>query len=84
MTKIDLKTQRELMVFNQLQIRGIINTEILNTFLEIPRENFVPNKYKNHAYYDGALPIGFNQTISQPYIVALMTQLLNPQKPTIY
>ncbi len=76
----DNSEQRESMVFMQLKSRGINNQRILNTFLTIPRENFVPQNMKASAYLDNALPIGYEQTISQPYVVALMTQSLNPQK----
>ncbi|OGC05087.1 protein-L-isoaspartate O-methyltransferase [candidate division WOR-1 bacterium RIFOXYA12_FULL_43_27] len=68
------------MVEGQLEARGIKNRDVLNAFLKIPREDFVPEEYKPDAYYDGALPIGEGQTISQPYMVALMTELLEPKK----
>lgn len=57
--------------------RGITNQRVLDTMQKVPRENFVPEKYKAEAYEDGPLPIGYGQTISQPYIVAYMTQELN-------
>ncbi len=62
------------MVENQLLPRGIHNTEVLNAMLKVPRHLFVPPGQKHRAYLDSALPIEENQTISQPYIVALMTQ----------
>ena len=62
------------MVENQLLPRGIHDTEVLNAMLKVPRHLFVPPEQKHRAYNDSALPIEENQTISQPYIVALMTQ----------
>lgn len=73
------KLQREEMVRTQIEARGIINRRVLKAMLTVPRHEFVPEKYKEMAYYDGALPIGYNQTISQPFIVAYMTDLLKPQ-----
>jgi len=67
---------RERMVQNQLRRRGIVNELVLDAMLEVPRHRFVPAAYRNMAYSDAPLPIGFRQTISQPFIVALMTQLL--------
>ncbi len=57
--------------------RGIKDKRVIEVMNKIPRENFVPEKYKLEAYEDGPLPIGYGQTISQPYIVAYMTQELN-------
>ncbi len=70
---------RKWMVKSQIQFRGITNPKIIKTMLEVPRHLFVPEKYKSQAYEDTPLPIGYGQTISQPYIVALMTELLEPQ-----
>jgi protein-L-isoaspartate(D-aspartate) O-methyltransferase len=70
---------REKMVVEQLEKRGIKDPRLLSAFREIPRHLFVPEKYRNEAYDDGPLPIGYGQTISQPYIVAYMIQLLNLQ-----
>jgi len=56
--------------------RGITDAEVLRVMGEIRREEFVPQNYRSQAYADGPLPIGLEQTISQPYIVALMTQEL--------
>ncbi len=64
------------MVKNDLQGRDIIDPDVLRAMAEIPRELFVPQEYRLQAYSDGPLPIGMGQTISQPYIVALMTQEL--------
>jgi len=56
--------------------RGITNEEVLNAMRAVPRHLFVPQEEREHAYGDFPLPIGCGQTISQPYIVALMTELL--------
>ena len=68
---------RKSMVEQQIKERGIHNTKVLNALMDVPRHKFVPDEYKNFAYDDRPLPIGFNQTISQPYIVAYMTDILN-------
>jgi protein-L-isoaspartate(D-aspartate) O-methyltransferase len=67
---------RERMVRIDLQGRDITDPDVLRTMAEIPREQFAPEAYRSQAYSDGPLPIGMGQTISQPYIVALMTQEL--------
>lgn len=67
---------REDMVRNQIESRGIKDDMVLKAMRKVPRHHFVPNKYKSQAYQDCPLPIGFNQTISQPYIVAYMTEQL--------
>ena len=59
-----------------LPVLGVTDKKVLRAFSEIPREEFVPAKYQSQAYVDTALPIGEGQTISQPSLVALMTQLL--------
>ena len=64
------------MVANQLRKRGINNTAVLDAMCTVPRHRFVSKIYHSMAYADNPLPIGHGQTISQPYIVALMTQLL--------
>ena len=64
------------MVVNQLRKRGIINSTVLDAMSTVPRHHFVSRIYRSMAYTDNALPIGHGQTISQPYVVALMTQLL--------
>jgi protein-L-isoaspartate(D-aspartate) O-methyltransferase len=66
------------MVDRQLRGRGISDELVLAAMGELPRELFVPAEVGNDAYLDGALPIQSGQTISQPYIVGLMTQLLEP------
>lgn len=70
----DFTSQREAMVDRQLKRRGITDQRILDAFLSVPREAFVSNQYARQAYGDHPLPIEAGQTISQPYIVALMIQ----------
>jgi len=70
----DFTAQREAMVERQLKRRGITDQHILDAFLEVPREAFVSPQYAELAYGDHPLPIEAGQTISQPYIVALMIQ----------
>ena len=66
------------MVKNQIQARGVTNKRVLAALQKIERHRFVPAKYRNQAYEDHPLPIGEGQTISQPYIVGLMTSLVEP------
>lgn len=68
--------QRELMVREQIEARGIKGKSVLRAMRKVKRHLFVPSAYRNLAYTDTPLPIGESQTISQPYIVALMTELL--------
>ncbi|MBN2149368.1 MAG: protein-L-isoaspartate(D-aspartate) O-methyltransferase [Anaerolineales bacterium] len=68
--------QRKRMVEEQIARRGVRGALLLEAFRQTPRHCFVPPEYQHMAYSDGPLPIGEGQTISQPYIVALMTQLL--------
>ena len=68
--------QRKDMVKYQIRSRGVKDSRVLQVMSEIPREIFVPDSLKDEAYADKPLPIGKGQTISQPYIVALMTELL--------
>jgi len=70
----DFAAEREAMVERQLKRRGIADERILKAFLEVPREAFVRAAYAHLAYGDHPLPIEAGQTISQPYIVALMIQ----------
>ncbi len=72
--------QREAMVRVQIESRGITEPATLDALRKVERHKFVPPKYQNKAYEDHPLPIGENQTISQPYIVALMTQVLDLKK----
>lgn len=67
------------MVERQIAARGIQDIRVLTAMLEIPRHLFIPPPYDRAAYDDNPLPIGNGQTISQPYIVALMTELLHPK-----
>jgi protein-L-isoaspartate(D-aspartate) O-methyltransferase len=67
---------REDMVRNQIVARGIKDKGVIEVMSRVPRHEFVPPIYRKLAYTDGPLPIGEGQTISQPYIVALMTELL--------
>ncbi len=64
------------MVREQVMMRGIVDQRVLLTMGAMPRELFVPLEYRTYAYDDGPLPIGAEQTISQPFIVALMTEAL--------
>ena len=68
--------QRERMVIETIERRGVTDKNILNAMRAVPRHLFVPEREKDFAYGDYPLPIGYGQTISQPYIVALMTELL--------
>jgi protein-L-isoaspartate(D-aspartate) O-methyltransferase len=70
---------RNRMVNDQIVSRGVHDERLLDALRRIPRHWFVPEEYTNIAYSDGPLPIGNGQTISQPYIVALMTELLELQ-----
>ncbi|MGB9601161.1 MAG: protein-L-isoaspartate(D-aspartate) O-methyltransferase [Limisphaerales bacterium] len=72
---------RKKMVEEQLAswTRGIKNKKVLEAMEKVPRHEFVPDDVKNQAYEDYPLPIGYGQTISQPYIVAFMTEKLDPQ-----
>lgn len=67
------------MVAKQIERRGLLNERLLATLRQVPRHLFVPPDQRSYAYDDRPLPIGSGQTISQPYIVALMTSLLNLQ-----
>jgi protein-L-isoaspartate(D-aspartate) O-methyltransferase len=73
-TMTDYAAEREAMVERQLRGRGISDKQILDAFLEVPREAFVSTDYARAAYGDHPLPIEAGQTISQPYIVALMIE----------
>lgn len=73
----DFLEKRKRMVARQLRGSGISNPRVLEAFESIPRHLFVPEESREWAYEDHPLPIGFQQTISQPYIVAYMTQILD-------
>jgi protein-L-isoaspartate(D-aspartate) O-methyltransferase len=72
----DYIEKRQRMVLNQLRSRDIVDSEVLQAMLTVPRHQFVDQRIVDSAYNDFPLSIGEGQTISQPYIVALMTQLL--------
>src|SRR5436190_2495141 len=72
----DFAAQRQRMVEQQLKPRGIKDDRLLAAMARVPREEFVPADERGDAYEDGPLPIGLDQTISQPYIVAFMTEQL--------
>jgi protein-L-isoaspartate(D-aspartate) O-methyltransferase len=74
-------SKRMTMVRNQIELRGVKNARVLEAMRRVPRHFFVPADVRDEAYEDHPLPIGQGQTISQPYIVAAMTELLEP-KPT--
>jgi protein-L-isoaspartate(D-aspartate) O-methyltransferase len=69
--------ERKSMVRDQLKSRGISDERVLAAVTVVPRHMFVPSRVSEYAYADGPLPIGHGQTISQPYIVALMTEVLH-------
>ena len=71
------------MVETQLRARGIHDRRVLDAMLRIPREQFVPENLRGQAYEDSPLPIGFGQTITQPYMTALMVELLSAFAITI-
>jgi protein-L-isoaspartate(D-aspartate) O-methyltransferase len=72
----DFAAQREEMIRRQLRPRGIHDERLLEAMREVPREDFVAPEWRDFAYRDEPLPIGFGQTISQPYIAAVMVQSL--------
>jgi protein-L-isoaspartate(D-aspartate) O-methyltransferase len=69
--------EREIMVEQQIEASKVKDKLVLAAMRKVPRHLFVPRNWRDQAYTDGPLPIGEGQTISQPYIVALMTELLN-------
>jgi len=79
MTSYPRAEERRRMVERQIESRGIHDTRVLAAMQDIPRHLFIPPPYDQNAYDDNPLPIGDGQTISQPYIVALMTTLLRPE-----
>lgn len=74
---IDFKSLQEEMVTQQIMRRGVVTPRVIEAFKKVPRHLFVPEQFQSHSYNDHPLPIGEGQTISQPYIVALMTDLLD-------
>ena len=75
----EMADHREAMVRDQIQARGVRDARVLAAMRSVPRHLFVPPELVRAAYQDSPLPIGEGQTISQPYIVALMTELLDPR-----
>ncbi len=75
-TEEDYARKREMMVERQIEARGVKNKKVLDAMNSVPRHLFVPEGYRRGSYFDQPLPIGSGQTISQPYIVALMTEML--------
>jgi protein-L-isoaspartate(D-aspartate) O-methyltransferase len=75
----DLAAQRETMVREQILDRGITDPATLEAMRTVPRHDFLPLRLRSEAYMDYPLPIGHGQTISQPYIVAFMTEAIRPQ-----
>lgn len=74
-----LRNARLRMVQQQIAARGVKDKRVLQAMREVPRHLFVPQEMRPYAYADSPLPIGYEQTISQPYIVAFMTEALKPQ-----
>jgi len=72
------ETLRHKMVETQIRNRGINNAAVLDAMKTVPRHLFIPENYRDEAYNDYPLPIGYGQTISQPYIVAYMTEAVRP------
>ncbi len=78
--QLDFQSMKEEMVKTQIRARGVRDEGVLNAMLKVDRHKFVPEEIRHLAYSDRPLPIGEGQTISQPYIVALMTELLELKK----
>ncbi len=76
----DYESKRKYMVESQIIRRGIKDKNVINSMLKVERHLFVNENLKNEAYEDYPLPIGESQTISQPYIVALMSEALELNK----
>src|SRR5437867_7381900 len=74
----DLASERQRMVQEQLMPRGVHDERVLGAMAKVPREEFVPPEVRSASYTDQPLPIGYGQTISQPLIVASMTEQLRP------
>ncbi len=75
----DFAAQREAMVAQQIEARGVADPATLAAMRTVPRHEFVPAELRDEAYADCPLPIGHGQTISQPYVVAFMTEAIRPQ-----
>ena len=77
----DFGAERDRMVKEQIVMRGVVEERVLGAMRKVPREEFVPAEFRAESYTDRPLPIGYDQTISQPFIVAFMTEELRP-RPT--
>jgi protein-L-isoaspartate(D-aspartate) O-methyltransferase len=77
---VNFHEQRAAMVRDQIRLRGVTDENVLSAMLKVERHRFVPEAYRLEAYEDYPLPIGEGQTISQPYIVAFMTEALELQR----
>ncbi len=77
---IPLKQKKKFLIQHLISSGYLKTKKVIQAFEEIPRENFVPHDYHDHAYADEPLPIGGGQTISAPHMVAVMTELLEPKK----
>lgn len=75
----EFATERQKMVQEQVKPRSVQDERVLTAMSKVPREEFVPENMRGQSYADSALPIGHDQTISQPFIVAFMTEQLRPQ-----
>ena len=75
----DYVEKMDRMIKYQIEGRGVKDAKVISAMRKVQRHLFVPDEYKVHAYDDGPLPIGHGQTISQPYIVAFMTEVLDLQ-----
>jgi len=76
----DYSEARKHMVANDIKSRGVKDKATLEAMSIVPRHLFVPEELTSQAYRDGPLPIGYGQTISQPYIVAFMTEVIKPER----
>jgi len=72
----EFAVERERMVKEQIAMRGVTDERVLRAMRKVPREQFVPEQMRGQSYSDGPLPIGYDQTISQPFVVAFMTEKL--------
>jgi len=72
----EFAVERERMVREQIAMRGVTDERVLKAMRKVPREQFVPEEVRGESYSDGPLPIGYDQTISQPFVVAFMTEKL--------
>ena len=79
-TSADFAAHRQRMIEQQLKARGIKDERVIAAMAKVPREEFIPVDARANAYEDGPLPIGYDQTISQPYVVAFMTEQLRPKQ----